>query len=546
MSEIIDIQAPPEKVVNAMNQMTAAAQRFGGAVDGLAKKEFHDPWLKGDRAVKRASASMVTGLIQATSVSDALANSLLQVEKGGRLGLGLAVGVAIGVAAYEALSKAIEKSKEVHQAAEKQLSRPLGIVAGLSAAGINAEFNSTAAALAAEQKQDTSFSEAVLGTFSDPKAFLKDRFGLFGDHQTRGDQNFDRQIALNERLNELAQAKGEAELRIVQFKKDALDGDEHAVAYAKAELEYKNKTSELKLAAKDNPALAAGFTDSMKAAQMELEVQKQIADKKQEKADVSDLVKEEDDRAASEIANFQGSKEEKEDFATARNKERLQNEIDILHAYKDQEGEKKKQLDLDELTAKAAEKKAEDQKKADKEAFKDAEDLAKAKSGVKSQALEMEGRNFQASILKQREATEQKIAAYLKDQKGQLAGQAAIAGKLGIIKTLGDRLGESPAESAARASKEAEERRRTALAEAQLRDAADREKRGAKLDENNPVTQALRAQQEIDKQLAQGKDQGKGDFSSVASLAGLDFSSLAAVGKADFSSLMRLTQVNVI
>src|SRR3954464_14755909 len=114
MSEIIDIQAPPEKVVNAMNQMTAAAQRFDGAVGGLGRREFHDPFLKGERAVSRASANMVTGLVNATSVSDALASSLLQVEKGGRLGLGLAVGVAIGVAAFEALSKAIQHSHEVH------------------------------------------------------------------------------------------------------------------------------------------------------------------------------------------------------------------------------------------------------------------------------------------------------------------------------------------------------------------------------------------------------------------------------------------------
>jgi hypothetical protein len=179
-------------------------------------------------------------------------------------------------------------------------------------------------------------------------------------------------------------------------------------------------------------------------------------------------------------------------------------------------------------------------------AFAHTQELTAAQAVTAEMDAQSKGQSFLAGLLKTREAAEAKIAGYLRDQKNDMAGQAALQGKMGIRDQLAKRLDETPEQRRTRESEERHQAHATSRADAAINDAADRERRGARLDESNPVTQALRAQQKIDENpLADGNAGPNGDFSSVSSLAGQDFSSLASLASMDFAGLAGLSGLTI-
>jgi hypothetical protein len=537
-AEVLEYQVVSSQAEAAINRMQSGAANLskgfanfsgGSAIEGFA--------LRSERAVSRSAANMATAFLSINDPIQGVAQGLLAIEHSTKLGLGIAVGLAVGIAAFEQIKKQVDETQKARETLEKSTSKPLALTVDLNPADIAAEIENIG-----KQIDDLEKKAKLPGNKIWRGIVGAANFGNQGP-----DTNQAAIEAGEKRVKDLSDQRADAELRIADLKKEGLTVSKAQADVDKAEADFKAASSKL-------------FTDAFKPGASQEDLFKRLAALEEirrvteDQTNAKDLVQQEEDSATKDIAGFQGTPREKEDFSESRNKERLENEIAILHAFGMQEEEKKKLIELDQQDASISQKK---KQQSDKD-FKDERETSASTAATSEVILQSQGQNFLAGVTKTREAAESRILTLQREQKNTVAGQvqivnALLAAETQIESALGKRLSETPAHQAAREKQEAEAKRETDLGDAQIKDAADREARGATLDENNPVTQALRAQQQLERDAGvqqpgakNGLDSLQGqDFSSLATLGGADFSSLAALGAADFSGLKALAGLQI-
>jgi len=537
-------------IARLQSQLGNLENRFNNSGRGGAD-HIGDGMLRSERRVTRSASNIASSLLSLNNPLEAIAGSFLQLEYATKLGLFAGIGVGVAIAAFEVVAKAITAVHEARLKLFQDLRTPLALDIQLGPKDIEARIQQIDKDITDLRKKSGSIAfqaiQGVEGGFNAPARRVgstrADSIAFEDEGKVQAaatarakaeEETSNLILSAMSRKASLEAAYGAALIQTANLKTIEAREGKNAAEHARAQLEYTQETAKILSEFSKPGADQAAIFGQFSAAKI-------TRDQKIDKLDEEDLIKQEEDRAASEIANFQGTKQETEDFTTKRSKEKLQAEIDILHAYQDQEAEQKKQLDLDELSGKAAEKKADEAKKAADEKFKNDQEVGKAKTDNQVALLQSQGLGFEANILKIREQTEEKIAKHLREQRSDLAQQDKIAGALAtkeaFKKALQNPQGIQHAEDVAK-QEEAEFQRKIQYYKDQIG-------RGVKFDANDPTAKLIK--QYLDGGKPPGtQDGGKdGDFSSVASLAGRDFSSLAALGEADFSGLAALANLQL-
>jgi hypothetical protein len=133
---------------------------------GADAREFFDiharmgeTMLRSERTVARSAGNIVTSLLSSQNAAEALASAFLNLEHATKLGLGLAIGVSVGVALFEALKKAKDEAAALNEEIRN-------VIASASGPASYSSIDALTAKLASVREEQKKIQEEANKTFS--------------------------------------------------------------------------------------------------------------------------------------------------------------------------------------------------------------------------------------------------------------------------------------------------------------------------------------------------------------------------------------------
>lgn len=214
------------------------AATFGGRVEATFNNLFR-------KTPGRRAEKALTGL-----VGDIATGSLSQgvMSFAGRLtGLGLAAGVGVGVAIelFDKLHDSVKEVRAAHEGLEKQMSKPMSIMAGLSPEGISEQASQLSASLEKLREVRSSVTHGIVGYLED---FAKQKGNIITDSDfgKSGLSDTKEESDAQQRLNAVLAERGKIELELARARK-ANQGDDTKTALDAIYFGTKQKISAIEL-----------------------------------------------------------------------------------------------------------------------------------------------------------------------------------------------------------------------------------------------------------------------------------------------------------
>lgn len=164
--------------------------------------------LRSERVVAHSAGNIVTGLLQSQNAAEALANAFLNLEHATKLGLGLAVGVNVAVALYEALKKAKDEAYALNEEVRNVITSGSGPASYSSLDALNAKLGQ----VREEQKKvqaeaDKTFSSFASAIAAHPELSIPE--AVAAQNVERNQRAADLRASELETMNKIAAKMGE-------------------------------------------------------------------------------------------------------------------------------------------------------------------------------------------------------------------------------------------------------------------------------------------------------------------------------------------------
>ena len=164
--------------------------------------------LRSERVVAHSAGNIVTGLLQSQNAAEALANAFLNLEHATKLGLGLAVGVNVAVALYEALKKAKDEAYALNEEVRNVITSGSGPASYSSLDALNAKLSQ----VREEQKKvqaeaDKTFSSFASAIATHPELSIPE--AVAAQNVERNQRAADLRASELETMNKIAAKMGE-------------------------------------------------------------------------------------------------------------------------------------------------------------------------------------------------------------------------------------------------------------------------------------------------------------------------------------------------
>lgn len=224
------ITADASQYFDVLSRAGAAANRFS-----RTGADIGSGFIRGERVVRTATASMAQGLLTVQSAGDAAILAAQQLERVFRIGLVPTIAVAGGVAAIAFLEAEIKKTLTAYNDLRDELHRPLTAEIALSPEDIASRIEAvTKATDKLIERQNTLASKIIRGIISSVPGGAGGR-----------DDIQEAIVAGVKRESDLRGAQADQELRISNLKRIENDEGKEAAEIAKANLQFEKDRAKL-------------------------------------------------------------------------------------------------------------------------------------------------------------------------------------------------------------------------------------------------------------------------------------------------------------
>lgn len=213
-------------------------RRAGDVGDNFARTgdKIGQGFLRGDRAVRTATANIAQGLLTATNAADAALIALQSLERVFRIPLLSTIAASATIAGIAAWRKELLAVEEARDKLQRQLATPLKVQVDLSPEDIAARINSLAAATEEFTRKSQGWGVRLQKLFAGP---------LLSTPKAIEDANRSTIQAGEERISALSGARADKELRIANAKRTQLGLEKEEIDVQEANLKFEITRAQL-------------------------------------------------------------------------------------------------------------------------------------------------------------------------------------------------------------------------------------------------------------------------------------------------------------
>jgi len=304
--DVVTYGADARQFFDVHAQMVNAASRTSAAVGDT---RGFDGFLKGEGRVTHQAKFLAASLLEARSAADVLQSGLQATIFSTRIPLAGALGGIVLAEGLKFINEEAAKTEKAFKDLGEELGKPFGAQIHQASEAIGADLQSLETKISSLQTRQQSFFGRVIHGFS------------------RGRDDITESVNEGQsRALKLAEAQGDAELRVVAIKEEALEVSTAEAAVAQIELDFENKRAALLKSVPFGP-VTENVAKRLEALDRGEDVTKRTAREKN-RADNDALAH------ARELADIAGRNLGKQDEVIAKLSSELSYRIGILNAAK--------------------------------------------------------------------------------------------------------------------------------------------------------------------------------------------------------------------